>query len=220
MNSTIQIVKFQPLNDNCYELCEFKFNKEIRDVIGRYPCFSITEPITDDILCDIFCSSEHSRDLTVSMEMLVRPADESQLVEKVSMKMSSLRNDNNLLIIDPYFFDNKPETIELLVNIFKMSGLNIKNLYIVSKSNNIIKFQEELNIEFPEINLVTYKSDLFHDRFWIGLDTKKGIVMGTSLNGLAKRICLIENICNNDVNDILKEYNAIVDKANSKSPKD
>ena len=44
----------------------------------------------------------------------------------------------------------------------------------------------------------------FHDRFWI-VDRKNGICSGTSLNGVGKRISLLNEISEEDVRDIVYE---------------
>lgn len=44
----------------------------------------------------------------------------------------------------------------------------------------------------------------FHDRFWIS-NRKKGFYTGTSLNGVGKRISLINTISEEDVRQIVEE---------------
>jgi hypothetical protein len=50
---------------------------------------------------------------------------------------------------------------------------------------------------------VKYSND-FHDRFWIA-NRNKGFCTGTSLNGVGKKISLINEIADEDVKDIIAE---------------
>ena len=55
-------------------------------------------------------------------------------------------------------------------------------------------------------------SDDFHDRFWIiddGQNNCKGVLVGTSLNGFAKKIFLIAPLDPTDITDILTEVNKL-----------
>ena len=49
-------------------------------------------------------------------------------------------------------------------------------------------------------------NDDFHDRFWIA-DRKKGFYTGTSINGLGKRITLINLLSKDEVKIIIDELN-------------
>lgn len=198
---------------------------DIKEVLNKYPGFNITEPIGLELICQIFCPfyfdySNSRQNISDSMEMLVKPDDKNILAEKVALKMSLLQNDKRLLIIDPYFFDGKGEVVDLIFNIFQKSNISLQELQIISRQNegnkskeiskNIKSFEERLKTIFPNIVFNSYKDDKFHDRFWIGLNSKTGVLMGTSLNGLAKRICIVESVCKDDVNDILSECKDII----------
>ena len=50
---------------------------------------------------------------------------------------------------------------------------------------------------------IKYSYD-FHDRFWIA-DRKKGFYTGTSINGIGKRISLINLLSEEDVEIIIDE---------------
>ena len=51
-------------------------------------------------------------------------------------------------------------------------------------------------------------TDDFHDRFWI-IDDKKGLFIGTSLNGIGKRYSLIDYLQDSDVANITLRYKQI-----------
>ena len=44
-----------------------------------------------------------------------------------------------------------------------------------------------------------------HDRFWYCPETQKAVVFGTSLNGLCKRICRVDELKPNEVTDLATE---------------
>jgi hypothetical protein len=54
----------------------------------------------------------------------------------------------------------------------------------------------------PTIMIKTVETEEFHDRFWIDPDAHKGLVMGTSLNGVTKKIALIDHLGREDVMQI------------------
>ena len=54
----------------------------------------------------------------------------------------------------------------------------------------------------PTIIIKTVETEEFHDRFWIDPDAHKGFVMGTSLNGVTKKIALIDHLGREDVMQI------------------
>lgn len=194
---------------------------EIKNSLKNFPGFKIVGPYSLDTYCKLFYEPElKNNDYTASMEMLVKPDDKEHLAEKLALKMSLLRNDEKILIIDPYFFDGGKDIIDLVLNVFQKSAISPKELQIISRKDegekankirkNIKLFEDELKIKHPQIQFNLYKTDRFHDRFWLGLDTRLGVLMGTSLNGLAKRICIVEQICIDDVLEILDECKTII----------
>jgi hypothetical protein len=46
-------------------------------------------------------------------------------------------------------------------------------------------------------------SEKFHDRFWLA-DGARGLVVGTSLNGLGKRYALVDFMQPSDVRDVVQ----------------
>lgn len=194
---------------------------EIKKALKNFPGFKMIGPYSLDTYCKIFYKSESiNNDYTASMEMLVKPNDKEHLAEKLALKMSLLQNDEKILIIDPYFFDGGKNTVDLVLSVFQKSAISPKELQIISRKNegksaneiseNIKLFEDKLKIILPQIKLNLHKDDRFHDRFWIGLDTSCGVLMGTSLNGLAKRLCIVEQICTDDVLEIIDECKTIL----------
>jgi hypothetical protein len=65
----------------------------------------------------------------------------------------------------------------------------------------------------PAVQIKDVITDEFHDRFWIDPDNLKGIVMGTSLNGISKKICLVDHISSADVRQIVELAEPICQRA-------
>lgn len=115
---------------------------------------------------------------------------------------------NTLIITDPYLFPRN----------FDSSYENmIKNILAFSKSSKIIVYipQNKLNQELFnnvanhlltfDINLCHRDRNDFHDRFWICVESKKGFIMGTSLNGVSRKIFRLDNLYECEVEIVLKE---------------
>ncbi|EJT6663994.1 hypothetical protein C4D51_09360 [Clostridium perfringens] len=141
-------------------------------------------------------------------EILVK--DSTIDCEKKIMEYVSEMNlkDKKLIITDPYIFPkNKDKNYEQL----------IKNILLRSKAKEIVvnipnsKIDKDLfdsiksYLDDNNINLILKNKENFHDRFWVCSDNKKGFVMGTSLNGIGRKICRIDNLNEEEVNVVLDE---------------
>lgn len=110
----------------------------------------------------------------------------------------------DLIIIDPYIFPKKYDGQYefLLKNILKNS--KFKTLKIITSKS---KFNKSL---YKKVNCALNKkiqikfSDEFHDRFWIA-NENKGFLVGSSLNGVGRRISSINYLEDCDVSDLMKE---------------
>ena len=68
--------------------------------------------------------------------------------------------------------------------------------------NRKAAMHEALRRVTPTIEIRDVATDQFHDRFWIDPENGSGIVMGTSLNGIGKKIALIDHLSSSDVAEI------------------
>lgn len=119
--------------------------------------------------------------------------------------------DNDIIIIDSYLFPKKydNEYSQLIIKIFEL--MRFKSLKVVTSKisfNNVLfqHIKDNLNMN-EEQSIDILFSDDFHDRFWIS-KKKKGFVVGTSLNGIGNKICLIDMLDESDVNELLKLLNS------------
>lgn len=117
-------------------------------------------------------------------------------------------SDSTLIITDPYLFPKSSDSDY---------ENEIKNILLNSHAKKIIAYipQKKLNSSLFN-NVVTYlrankielqykDKDNFHDRFWICKENRKGFVMGTSLNGIGRKISRIDLLAEDEVNIVLSE---------------
>ena len=118
--------------------------------------------------------------------------------------------EKELIITDPYLFKeskNKKEDDEycniLAKIIMKSKAKSIRVITNYRNYNNDIHKKIENKLT-QDIKIIW--NDDFHDRFWIA-DRKKGFYTGTSINGLGKRITLINLLSKDEVKIIIDELN-------------
>jgi len=129
--------------------------------------------------------------------------------EKIVLEMiGKLNGASRLFVTDPYIFGNSGDNyVNLILKLIKAISSNLKEIvffyhkkHCATNTKKII--ESEVNRNFSNIKIISIETESFHDRFWIDPDTGKGIVIGTSLNGIAKKICLIDYLSTNDVREI------------------
>lgn len=107
-----------------------------------------------------------------------------------------------LIVVDPYIFNClENEYCNMLAAILCKS--KAKEIIIVTQKNNCKKVCCEQILKTVSNAKVRLSSD-FHDRFWIA-GRKAGFCTGTSLNGIGKKISLINMLCGDDVAEIIDE---------------
>ena len=118
--------------------------------------------------------------------------------------------EKELIITYPYLFKeskNKKEDDEycniLAKIIMKAKAKSIRVITNYRNYNNDIHKKIENKLT-QDIKIIW--NDDFHDRFWIA-DRKKGFYTGTSINGLGKRITLINLLSKDEVKIIIDELN-------------
>ncbi|AMO94388.1 hypothetical protein CFter6_1686 [Collimonas fungivorans] len=129
--------------------------------------------------------------------------------------LSSLKGVRNLLIIDPYFFKCAADiaSLELFKRIVAEISENLEKVTFITNGSGMVgksNVFDALKSVKSSVEVSDVKTDEFHDRFWIDPDTNKGIVMGTSLNGIGKKIALVDKLQNHDVKEILRLARQII----------
>ena len=111
----------------------------------------------------------------------------------------------NLLIIDPYFYSAEPSCIELFEKMMTEISEHLESVTFITNGKTGDKkaaMHEALRRVAPTIEIENVITDHFHDRFWIDPEKNNGIVMGTSLNGIGKKIALVDRLSKKDVGEI------------------
>lgn len=140
--------------------------------------------------------------VSINEEILWKNMNDNDKCTKIMEYLNKiLVNGDELLVIDPYIFSNSGESYKnKLINIFNKS--NYRNITVITNFYNTDKeFLKYIQENVPRLKQIKYTKD-FHDRFWIA-DNKKGFVLGTSLNGIGKKYCLIDYLDNDDVSEIV-----------------
>jgi hypothetical protein len=113
-------------------------------------------------------------------------------------------NASKLTIIDPYLFPSRYDTDypDLLVEIIGYFTSLTEILFVTQSNYNATLYQQVLSRITCTPSIQTNND--FHDRCWI-IDDSKGLLVGSSLNGIGKRHSLITKLDDTDVTDILNE---------------
>jgi len=159
--------------------------------------------------------------LTTYMEMdliledLTTPRTPPDRVEEILIRfLTNIGLDEELIIIDPYFFAPSVDVscvrrfcnivtpfISTLQSIRIVTASHSK-AYSVNSKNMILNGLSALSIS---LNISHTQSNELHDRFWISNNREKGILTGTSLNGLGKKYAVIDYLQDEDVKEIVTD---------------
>ncbi len=109
-----------------------------------------------------------------------------------------------LVIIDPYLFPEHCNDITEYTSFLKniLNSAKAEKYIIITRPvnpNNICK--DTIESEFT--NLIIRETNEYHDRIWIS-DRKKGFFTGTSINGIGKKLALIDYINSDDIKFIVE----------------
>ncbi|NCT93668.1 MAG: hypothetical protein GXC72_04530 [Chitinophagaceae bacterium] len=122
--------------------------------------------------------------------------------------------DNELIIVDPYFFLTRhgANYSSFIASILGKYLPTIDTIRIITgtRFNATIKTQiySDLHAIKSTLTIIHSQSDDYHDRYWISNNREKGLIIGTSLNGLGNKYALIDRLNTTDVRDIIAELTA------------
>ena len=215
MNDSVLLsLKFKNKNKNFSDFIECVHKTSLLDDfelgIISHPVYALSDEILEHILENGLSSLYH---FSVLLEDVISPKVDIDEIEEIILKfILKLDGVKKLAIIDPYFFAGKPNQkhvrmFERFINCIS-SELN----EIVFFTNNIIDNKRAI-LEVIPSNIVhnCIVSDVIHDRFWIDVDNYKGIVIGTSFNGIGKKLALIDFLKETDAKEIIDTLRDIND---------
>ncbi|MFA5985634.1 MAG: hypothetical protein WC782_16565 [Methylococcaceae bacterium] len=144
---------------------------------------------------------------SITCDAVLHPGIHVDEIETVILGfVQKLNAAKNLLIIDPYFYSNEPATLSLFEKMMTKIYNSLEKITFMTNGTKA-KCQSDMHDILkklkPAIQIEDVVTNQFHDRFWIDLDNLQGIVMGTSLNGITKKICLVDHIADADVRQIV-----------------
>ena len=142
---------------------------------------------------------EHGISTLINSESLLeylvpKNASQNNIVEVLHKYLDKVNIDNELIIIDPYFYASSDISYTTLIDLTIEKYLpQIEDLYIITRPDRVNLTQKttiETNLinKKQSLNIYHKTSDQYHDRFWISNKRESGILTGTSLNGYGKKI--------------------------------
>lgn len=204
------ILKIEVDNSHTYENFISKvheidfFNRyKIRRVIFPVQEFrdEFIKHITEEGLLSLF-------NYSITMEDVTSPSMTVDDVESTVAKfVEQLRPLNNLLVIDPYFYAASTTAHELLQRLLSPHQQDLMSVTVICNqisAPNAENMQAAIKSVSPNASINEIQSKNFHDRFWINPHSGAGLVMGTSLNGIGRKIALVDRLGDKDVQEILE----------------
>lgn len=144
-------------------------------------------------------------------QLIVKGESENKIVVFFQKYLDKVGIDNELIIVDPYFYSpNSNSSYHLMIHSVLAPYLpNISTLRIVTLPGGKISPTIKQNVEStltganPHLVIEHKTSSDYHDRFWISNNREKGIIVGTSFNGLGNKYSLIDRLNTSDVREIV-----------------
>mgnify|MGYP000847461534 CR=1 FL=1 len=139
--------------------------------------------------------------------------------QRMAERMRKLAPTADLVITDPYLFTRSrvkdsgvyAASVGTMMAPALMKGLQITTVVKPSENDPMVRaaVEAELRAREPGLRLSVVESDDFHDRFWIA-DRARGLIIGTSLNKIGRRIFFVDELSDTDVAAVLSEVDRIL----------
>lgn len=145
------------------------------------------------------------------LEKVVPPGRDSNYVADIIMEFLKVIDvDDELVIVDPYFFastssSDYPALVQSILSPFATQLRAIRVVTLPDKVDPILKQTIEAVVKRlnAAIEMTHSTSRDYHDRFWISSARSKGILLGSSLNGLGRRYAIVDRLSATDVKDVV-----------------
>ena len=161
----------------------------------------IQQHIIDHGLSSLFYSH-------MTCDAVMHPGFTTDEIEAVVIGiMSKLDGVRHLLIIDAYFYDDKPECLLLLERIVRSISSKLEKVTVITHGKRASMRPGMHNVfstVTPGIQINDLVTEDFHDRYWIDIENIKGVMVGTSLNGIGKKIAMIDHANPADTREIIR----------------
>lgn len=141
-------------------------------------------------------------------DAIMHPGFSTDEIETIVVGMlSKLDGVKHLLIVDAFFYNDDPDCLVLLEKIVRSISSNLEKVSLITSRKRIETKPAVHNVFLkvvPTIQIQHVISDDFHDRYWIDFDSTKGVMIGTSLNGIRKKIAMIDYANSLDSREIVR----------------
>ncbi len=119
--------------------------------------------------------------------------------------ISNLKGVKNLLIIDAYLYTDDPDCVALFEKMVTEISGDLESVTFLTngtRAGEKSAMHDAIRKAVPKVRIHDVKTDIFHDRHWIDADRYIGVYIGTSLNGIRKKVALIDNMGHSDAKDV------------------
>ena len=204
------------------DLSDFIGELHKHKIVDKYNVGIVSDPVyyfRSDFIDEVVKNGLSSMlNFSIVMDDITTPAMSIDDIEFVFHKfVMSLKPIKTLIIIDPYFYpkiSDVDDVSQIFIRLISPVINDLKKIIVISNGNNkpsINGYISKLHKVNENLELVNYVSSDFHDRFWLNPMESKGIVVGTSVNGIGKKISLVDTLANSDVEQLLKELSSVIE---------
>jgi len=142
-------------------------------------------------------------------EILPKTSRPAPLIQAIEARLRNLAAADSLTVIDRFLLPAKfsPDYPSTLQSLLSVATTGARRLVLITESSYDAGLLNSVSLALHASNpglVVNHYSDSdFHDRFWIA-DETRGMVVGTSLNGVGKRFALLDGLSQDDTADIVR----------------
>lgn len=150
----------------------------------------------------------------LACDAIMHPGFSTDEIETIVIGMiSKLDGVKHLLIVDAFFYDDRPDCLVLLEKIVRSISSKLEKVSLITqgkKASIRLAVHNVFSKVVANIQINDVVSDNFHDRYWIDFDSTKGVMVGTSLNGIGKKIAMIDYANSADSREIVHLASALL----------
>lgn len=144
----------------------------------------------------------------MTCDAITHPGFTTDEIESIVLGiMSRLDGVKHLLIIDAFFYDDKPDCLLLLEKIVRSMSSKLEKVTLITHGKRVSMrpgMHNVISTVVLGIQINDVFTEDFHDRYWIDIESTKGVMMGTSLNGIGKKVAMIDHASFADTREIVR----------------
>lgn len=132
----------------------------------------------------------------LTCDAITHPGFRTDEIETIVLGiMGKLDGVKHLLIIDAFFYDDQPSCLLLLEKIVRSMASKLEKVTLITHGKRLQMRPAMHNVfstVVPGIQINDVVTDDFHDRYWIDVESTEGVMVGTSLNGIGRKVAMID----------------------------